>query len=111
MSRQFFFFIMVRPPLDSKLFPYTTLFRSGAPGSIGAVKVHRTIEELVVAGVEAQRRAVGENRLATAPLHRSPAPGETAGEDRMRTRVNYSHTAIPYHGACLKNSIEVQLPV
>src|SRR6266545_5041326 len=29
----FFFFLMIRRPPRSTLFPYTTLFRSGAPGA------------------------------------------------------------------------------
>src|SRR6266511_5072181 len=29
----FFFFLMIRRPPRSTLFPYTTLFRSGSPGS------------------------------------------------------------------------------
>src|SRR6476660_10336688 len=31
----FFFFLMIRRPPRSTLFPYTTLFRSGGPGSPG----------------------------------------------------------------------------
>src|SRR2546430_14356942 len=37
-SIQFFFFLMIRRPPRSTLFPYTTLFRSGedaAPGGVG----------------------------------------------------------------------------
>src|SRR5256885_14883392 len=33
----FFFFLMIRRPPRSTLFPYTTLFRSGAAGAIGGI--------------------------------------------------------------------------
>src|SRR5256885_16208737 len=38
-----FFFLMIRRPPRSTLFPYTTLFRSNHPGqAAGAVQDHRT---------------------------------------------------------------------
>src|SRR5256885_10538739 len=33
VRKRFFFFLMIRRPPRSTLFPYTTLFRSGAPAS------------------------------------------------------------------------------
>src|SRR6266699_6185839 len=35
LSSRFFFFLMIRRPPRSTLFPYTTLFRSGAPARPG----------------------------------------------------------------------------
>src|SRR2546427_8986277 len=71
----FFFFLMIRRPPRSTLFPYTTLFRSrprrgssGACGSAGASGPHR----------------------------RSPRP------DRKSTRLNSSHSQISYAVFCLK---------
>src|SRR5258708_36092067 len=49
-----FFFLMIRRPPRSTLFPYTTLFRSHYRG--GAVLVHRHDSA-------AQRRAAGHRRL------------------------------------------------
>src|SRR3712207_7002181 len=34
----FFFFLMIRRPPRSTLFPYTTLFRSGHPGGVGITR-------------------------------------------------------------------------
>src|SRR5499425_2485951 len=69
----FFFFLMIRRPPRSTLFPYTTLFRSR------------------LVGVEGQRAAV---------FARSPA--NTAARDRKSTRLNSSHRCISYAVFCLK---------
>src|SRR5688572_32800581 len=56
----FFFFLMIRRPPRSTLFPYTTLFRS-----LGSrVAVHRDVRELVVAEARLQLLIGGEQRLA-----------------------------------------------
>src|SRR2546426_7572257 len=78
-----FFFLMIRRPPRSTLFPYTTLFRSRgarrqAPGGDG-------------------RRAGREGRAAQE--HR-PRPGQ--GRDRKSTRLNSSHLVISYAVFCLK---------
>src|SRR2546422_3480198 len=76
----FFFFLMIRRPPRSTLFPYTTLFRSlDAQG----FKVERG-----VAGVETAFRATletGDGR-----------------PDRKSTRLNSSHGYISYAVFCLK---------
>src|SRR5260221_6690585 len=80
----YFFFLMIRRPRRSTLFPYTTLFRSagddgaasragsrdGAAGTHRPVRVHRA----------AERR------------------------DRKSTRLNSSHTVISYAVFCLKKT-------
>src|SRR5260221_10000971 len=73
----YFFFLMIRRPPRSTLFPYTTLFRSSAPG--------RTL------------RAIPEWKPG-------PAPGFHSGmaRDRKSTRLNSSHTVISYAVFCLK---------
>src|SRR5215218_232704 len=69
-----FFFLMIRPPPTSTLFPYTTLFRSAAP--------ERDDEQ---------------------DVHAGPARGlHRAGPDRKSTRLNSSHTVISYAVFCLK---------
>src|SRR5256885_15037887 len=88
----FFFFLMIRRPPRSTLFPYTTLFRSlqeaPAVSALGSL-------EGKVAGV----------RLIDA----SGAPG---GEpiirlrDRKSTRLNSSHLVISYAVFCLKKKKE-----
>src|SRR5476649_3021223 len=68
----FFFFLMIRRPPRSTLFPYTTLFRS----------------------FTWIRRAFGSaRRVATCPQR---------VRDRKSTRLNSSHTVISYAVFCLK---------
>src|SRR2546427_9425485 len=73
-----FFFLMIRRPPRSTLFPYTTLFRSLRP-----------------AAVDLQSRGdVVVNR------HRWERRGSL--EDRKSTRLNSSHSQISYAVFCLK---------
>src|SRR5256885_12723076 len=74
----FFFFLMIRRPPRSTLFPYTTLFRSG----------HVRVCRRPRAGRGARRR----------PARRRA--GE--GADRKSTRLNSSHLVISYAVFCLK---------
>src|SRR2546427_12595347 len=74
----FFFFLMIRRPPRSTLFPYTTLFRSRAPG-------------LHVRAPLPARRTNGQGRV-----HR------TGRADRKSTRLNSSHSQISYAVFCLK---------
>src|SRR5216683_6916533 len=74
-EKSFFFFLMIRRPPRSTLFPYTTLFRSS--------EVARTGQELLRAGVRRKR-------------HRPRS------EDRKSTRLNSSHDQISYAVFCLK---------
>src|SRR6266571_1552402 len=76
-----FFFVMIRRPPRSTLFPYTTLFRSPAP----------------------PRHAPP----ATPPAARDRAGG--AG-DRKSTRLNSSHMSISYAVFCLKKKNLVREP-
>src|SRR5437588_9941824 len=73
-----YFFIMIRRPPRSTLFPYTTLFRSSTPACISA---SHSLSEKVTRPVTA---------------------GETFSEDRKSTRLNSSHTVISYAVFCLK---------
>src|SRR2546430_16825483 len=83
-----FFFLMIRRPPRSTLFPYTTLFRSlpgcGGPGS----EVASSPPAVPAVGFEAPRFAT-EVALAR--------PG-----DRKSTRLNSSHSQISYAVFCLK---------
>src|SRR5260221_128976 len=89
----FFFFLMIRRPPRSTLFPYTTLFRSRrlrGPLSPSALGRH------------AQARRGGAE-LDRQPAH--PADGRAvrrARRDRKSTRLNSSHTVISYAVFCLK---------
>src|SRR3712207_9172842 len=84
----FFFFLMIRRPPRSTLFPYTTLFRS-----------HRVRAE--------QRRLRGRRagtvRAGHSPQRRGRGPLPRGGrEDRKSTRLNSSHANISYAVFCLK---------
>src|SRR5258708_29336806 len=86
--RQFIFFLMIRRPPRSTLFPYTTLFRSERPRLVGR-----------------RPRREGVIRARTARLCRQTegCPGnERRHEDRKSTRLNSSHQIISYAVFCLK---------
>src|SRR5437870_9616273 len=80
-----FFFLMIRRPPRSTLFPYTTLFRSPRPGQRPG---------------DRPRDAGPRPRLD----QRQTASGHCAHADRDRksTRLNSSHVAISYAVFCLK---------
>src|SRR2546426_12358874 len=85
----YFFFLMIRRPPRSTLFPYTTLFRS------------KTDREAVAAEL---KRFLGEV-LKHARLDLSFAvrmEPEAAPADRKSTRLNSSHLVISYAVFCLK---------
>src|SRR5215217_9307723 len=71
-----FFFLMIRRPPRSTLFPYTTLFRS--------------------------RRRHGTRRARTVHTDRTAGPVRDAERDRKSTRLNSSHANTSYAVFCLK---------
>src|SRR5437588_4072466 len=73
-----FFFILMRRPCRSTLFPYTTLFRSTPTGSQAGIWM-----------------------AGAAPLFDSSGAAP-AIQDRKSTRLNSSHTVISYAVFCLK---------
>src|SRR3712207_7313016 len=85
-----FFFLMIRRPPRSTLFPYTTLFRSSRALPDGDRPADRARRPL--------RRRLGR----TGDIHDArPARGR-AGADRKSTRLNSSHANISYAVFCLK---------
>src|SRR5260221_11918023 len=77
-----FFFLMIRRPPRSTLFPYTTLFRS--PDRRLAQRRRRLSGKALRLRGTRRRRALPDNR------------------DRKSTRLNSSHTVISYAVFCLK---------
>src|SRR5947207_5447908 len=79
LSRYYFsfFFLMIRRPPRSTLFPYTTLFRSARAKRVGDLSLHLAVRV---------QRLVDLLRLL----------------DRKSTRLNSSHTVISYAVFCLK---------
>src|SRR5205814_8930679 len=76
----FFFFLMIRQPPRSTLFPYTTLFRSQRPP-------------------RPSRHRPGQQAAEVALRH----------ADRKSTRLNSSHLGISYAVFCLKKKKKNQL--
>src|ERR1017187_10915839 len=72
----FFFFLMIRRPPRSTLFPYTTLFRSGGRAEQDAVVPLQVVDR------------------SRTPL------------DRKSTRLNSSHRCISYAVFCLKKKYQ-----
>src|SRR2546430_9944411 len=94
-----FFFLMIRRPPRSTLFPYTTLFRS----EISAARVHHRDARQESA---ATTRLAGL-RLALAWRHAS-AKRKPANRDRKSTRLNSSHSQISYAVFCLKKKMHAR---
>src|SRR3712207_7062475 len=97
-----FFFLMIRRPPRSTLFPYTTLFRS----------VGRDLPEGEVpgGGFDQWRQERVIVVISPADLHSADDVGLDAGHgveldpvaDRKSTRLNSSHANISYAVFCLK---------
>src|SRR2546430_10007869 len=84
----FFFFLMIRRPPRSTLFPYTTLFRSRMNGiERGAQPLHMVTATDGSPAHHAGARALGALALLA---------------DRKSTRLNSSHSQISYAVFCLK---------
>src|SRR3712207_9236158 len=91
-----FFFLMIRRPPRSTLFPYTTLFRSVLENVI--VSPHSTD---IVPGInELQTDLFCENLKRY--LEGKPLINELDKKDRKSTRLNSSHANISYAVFCLK---------
>src|SRR3712207_7855954 len=95
-----FFFLMIRRPPRSTLFPYTTLFRSRADVVAQRHRVHTVGGPHADAGV---RVALAQHQLLrhrVGERHRQGAA--EAVPDRKSTRLNSSHANISYAVFCLK---------
>src|SRR3712207_7391706 len=90
-----FFFLMIRRPPRSTLFPYTTLFRSRARVPVRAGG----------AGPRAVRRRPVRRREGVVREDRRGEPGRRLrAVDRKSTRLNSSHANISYAVFCLKKN-------
>src|SRR3712207_7593984 len=89
------FFLMIRLPPRSTLFPYTTLFRSRLVGSQMVVSCRSDRGVPYVHCFD--RRGIRVGGGGHAEL--------VAAEDRKSTRLNSSHANISYAVFCLKKKI------
>src|SRR3712207_9393768 len=83
-----FFFLMIRRPPRSTLFPYTTLFRS------------RPV--LLRLGLQRRQPAAVVRLVPDAVAHDPALEVPRGGADRKSTRLNSSHANISYAVFCLK---------
>src|SRR2546422_8353771 len=90
ISSYFFFFLMIRRPPRSTLFPYTTLFRS-LPEPRGPGR-HAQAADALPTGIAP--RLVAEPPVELHAHH--------VDADRKSTRLNSSHGYISYAVFCLK---------
>src|SRR3712207_7047904 len=88
----YFFFLMIRRPPRSTLFPYTTLFRSPAGADLGDAHAGHNRE---LRGDVAELRHL---RILQPLVRRL----EIGAGDRKSTRLNSSHANISYAVFCLK---------
>src|SRR3712207_7637398 len=93
----FFFFLMIRRPPRSTLFPYTTLFRSVTFGPTGVSRPPNAVDDSASTPEDAP--------VTIAVLANDSDPD---GEDRKSTRLNSSHANISYAVFCLKKKKKKQ---
>src|SRR3712207_7429810 len=86
----YFFFLMIRRPPRSTLFPYTTLFRSGCLRN----------RSRWVDGMDARARPLFARRAEHRRGREADHPALL--RDRKSTRLNSSHANISYAVFCLK---------
>src|SRR5258708_23557077 len=84
LSAVYFFFLMIRRPPRSTLFPYTTLFRSGDMAQL---------REYLAKG----RPLIVAWKVGREQFHNAVVVG-----DRKSTRLNSSHQIISYAVFCFK---------
>src|SRR3712207_8666742 len=95
-----FFFLMIRRPPRSTLFPYTTLFRSVRS---------KPAEESGVAEPDRQGAWLENGERIVQKIENVEIHGESflaSARDRKSTRLNSSHANISYAVFCLKKKIQ-----
>src|SRR3712207_7776977 len=97
----FFFFLMIRRPPRSTLFPYTTLFRSRVAEGDAAGDHDVRAGLLLELAHPLDRVAVQHGGVLPAGL------GQGRREDRKSTRLNSSHANISYAVFCLKKKTKI----
>src|SRR2546430_16671179 len=91
------FFLMIRRPPRSTLFPYTTLFRSETDALL--LRARERFADFF--NTSSDEIAFGQN-MTTLTFHLARGLGREWGADRKSTRLNSSHSQISYAVFCLK---------
>src|SRR2546421_7200586 len=94
-----FFFLMIRRPPRSTLFPYTTLFRSTSSGSTPRASARNGRRRR---GRPRRARAYATDVEHVVRRERGRPGGLRRRLDRKSTRLNSSHDQISYAVFCLK---------
>src|SRR2546427_7530627 len=98
-----FFFLMIRRPPRSTLFPYTTLFRSARAARHFSARCQARSRIRQGAPAAGEMAEAGQIR----PQPRRDRRGlRRSGVDRKSTRLNSSHSQISYAVFCLKKKKE-----
>src|SRR3712207_7467113 len=92
------FFLMIRRPPRSTLFPYTTLFRSGREEA-QRERADNGMRRAALGFIPSQRRTHQKR-----PKERVNAELLCTAADRKSTRLNSSHANISYAVFCLKKN-------
>src|SRR2546422_4531481 len=93
LSSVLFFFLMIRRPPRSTLFPYTTLFRSAIVGAVRDAGKTPRGRFAARTGADTVVDPVFRARYGRLPV---------SARDRKSTRLNSSHGYISYAVFCLK---------
>src|SRR5688572_32760113 len=99
----FFFFLMIRRPPRSTLFPYTTLFRSQVE------EVDRVDRAPLAGDARGSARLRAHSRVHRSAAGRLRRPPADARGDRKSTRLNSSHSQISYAVFCLKKKKKTKI--
>src|SRR3712207_9003006 len=91
-----FFFLMIRRPPRSTLFPYTTLFRSNRDAHAARAALDQVDGDL------RPRVAGADHEHVAAAIGLGVAVVLAVDQDRKSTRLNSSHANISYAVFCLK---------
>src|SRR5439155_20242509 len=95
-----FFFLLIRRPPSSPLFPYTTLFRSSASAPGAPTNAANSRSNARVLGPVVIHADLSVS--TTSSISSCPITGIRGVRDRKSTRLNSSHVAISYAVFCLK---------
>src|SRR3712207_7954413 len=100
------FFLMIRRPPRSTLFPYTTLFRSKERAA--AFRADPEVQEALAAAKVPDLRTptLGDGETYEDLLADRSALEDFDAADRKSTRLNSSHANISYAVFCLKKKNE-----
>src|SRR5688572_32118917 len=94
------FFLMIRRPPRSTLFPYTTLFRSYGGITIDQIAAKHIGQETPMPSLEIATEEQGGE--GSCDRNYGCSYGKTISLDRKSTRLNSSHSQISYAVFCLK---------